>query len=92
MKIEADERSIAADTYQMTLKRLIADNVFAKKTTTDLLAAKDAKVTGELIAQNVFADVIKTNKFYIESITGMKLQTSESIKTRDLIVGGSAKV
>ena len=50
MKIEADERSIVADTYQMTLKRLLADNVFAKKTTTDLLAAKDAKVTGELIS------------------------------------------
>ena len=40
----------------MALKRLLADNVFAKKTTTDLLAAKDAKVTGELGAITVVAE------------------------------------
>ena len=90
MKIEADERRIIADTYQMTLRKLVVDNEFSKKTTTDLLAAKKAQVTDELIAQNIFADTIKTNKFYIESISGMKLRTSESIDTKDLVVGGSA--
>lgn len=50
MKITASPNEIMADTFNMTLRKLTVDNVFSKKDTTDLLAAKDARVTNELIA------------------------------------------
>lgn len=92
MKIEADEKSIIADTFNMTLRRLTVDNAFSKKDTTDLLSAKDARVTHELIAQNVFADTIKTNNFFIETLTGLNIKATSQMTVKDLIVGGFAKV
>ena len=92
MKITASPNEILADTFNMTLRKLTVDNVFSKKDTTDLLAAKDARVTNELIAQNVFADTIKTNKFYIETLTGMNIKATQQMSVKDLIVGGFAKV
>ena len=92
MKIEADEKSIIADTFNMTLRRLTVDNVFSKKDSTDLLSAKDARVTHELIAQNIFADTIKTNNFFIETLTGLNIKATSQMTVKDLIVGGFAKV
>ena len=92
MKIEADDKSIIADTFNMTLRRLTVDNVFSKKDSTDLLSAKDARVTHELIAQNVFADTIKTNNFFIETLTGLNIKATSQMTVKDLIVGGFAKV
>jgi hypothetical protein len=91
-KWDVDSRKIIADTFNMTLRRLTADNVFSKKDSTDLLSAKDARVTHELIAQNVFADTIKTNNFFIETLTGLNIKATSQMTVKDLIVGGFAKV
>lgn len=91
-KITADERSIIADTFKMTLARLDVDNLVAKKEVAELLDAKQVKVTKELIAQDIFADTIKTNKLLLDNITSRELNTSESLTTNDLFVQGSANI
>lgn len=40
----------------------------------------------------MFADTIKTNKFYIETLTGMNIKATQQMSVKDLIVGGFAKV
>lgn len=91
-KVTDNDRTIIADTYKMSLARLVADVVTSKKETTDLLETTDAKVTRELVAQDVYADTIKTNKLYLENISGLNLQAASQMSTKDLIVGGSAKI
>ena len=91
-KITAQERSIIADTFKMTLARLNVDNLISKREISDYVEAKKGKVTGELIANEIFADTIKTNKLYLDSIGSRSLQTSENMTTKDLVVAGSAKV
>ena len=61
-KIDAGDRSIVADTFTMSLKKLAADNAISKKISSELVQAESAKVAQELIANYIFADKIKTNK------------------------------
>lgn len=92
MMIDATKRKIVADTYSMTLARLDVDNLVSKKQFAESVDVKKLKVTEELIGQNIFADTITTNKLYLEDISGLNLRAAESMKTKDLIVGGTAKV
>ena len=91
-KITADTRRIIADTFRMVLARLDVDNLFAKRQVSENIESSKVKVTGELIGQNIYADTIKTNKLLLDSIGSRYLQTSENLTTKDLIVGGSAKI
>lgn len=92
MKIDATTRKIMADTFNMTLARLNVDNLVSKKEYSDSLEAKKVKVTDELIGQNIYADTIKTNKLFLDSIGSRSLQTSDTITAKDLIIGGTAKI
>ena len=92
LKMSSDTRKIMADTFKMTLARLDVDNLFSKRANSDNFEARNVKVTGELIGQNIFADTIKTNKLFLDSVGSRSLQTSESMTTLDLIVNGTAKV
>lgn len=91
-KITADERAIIADTFRMTLSGLKVDTLMSKKETSDLAEFKKVKVTNELIGEKIYADVIKTNSLYIDSIGSRNLQATETMTVKDLIVGGTAKV
>lgn len=92
MKIAADEKSIIADTFKMTLRSLTTDLVTSKKEQSNLVVAKKVNVTDELVGNKIYADVIKTNSLYLDNIQGLNLQAANSLKTTDLIVGGTAKV
>lgn len=92
MKITADEKSIIADTFKMTLRSLTTDLVTSKKEQSNLVVAKKVNVTDELVGNKIYADVIKTNSLYLDNIQGLNLQAANSLKTTDLIVGGTAKV
>ena len=85
-------RSIIADVFKMKLGTLVSDNVHSKTETTDSITAKNAKVTEELTANEIFADTIKTNKLFLENVSGLNLKAAEKLTTLDLVVGGSAKV
>lgn len=91
-KITADERKIIADTFKMTLARLDVDNLVSKKEYANSIEAKKVKVTEEFIGQNIFADTIKTNNLYLENVSGLNLQASSTMKTTDLLVGGTATI
>ena len=91
-KITADERKIIADTFKMTLARLDVDNLVSQKHYANAIDVKKVKVSEELIGQNIYADTIKTNKLFLDSIGSRSLQTTENMTTKDLIVGGSAKI
>ena len=92
MKIDAATRKIIADTFNMTLARLDVDNLVSQKQYANAIEVKNIKVTNELIGQNIYADTIKTNKLFLDSIGSRSLQTSENMTTKDLIVGGTAKI
>lgn len=91
-KVDADTRSVIADTFKMTLARLNVDKLVSKKEVSDFVDAKKVQVTEELVAQEIFADTIKTNRLRLDNICSRGFQASEELTTRDLIVGGSAKV
>ena len=92
MKIDATTRKIIADAFNMSLARLDVDNLVSKREYANFVEAKKVKVTEELIGQSIFADTIKTNSLYLENVSGLNLQASSSMKTTDLIVGGTAKI
>jgi hypothetical protein len=92
MKIDAATRKLIADTFSMSLARLDVGNLVSKNEYADSVEAKKVKVTEELIGQNIFADTFKTNKLFLDSIGSRSLQTSENMITKDLIVGGTAKI
>lgn len=89
LKLDASERQITADTFGMSLKKLVVDNAIAKKLSSELVQTENAKVTGDLISQNLFADVIKTNKLYIEKVSCLQLSTSQQMSVKDLNVLGT---
>jgi len=92
LKITASDRKILADTFRMTLSKLKVGDVVSKTDTSDLVVAKNVKVSGEFIGNSVYADTIKTNSLYLESISGINLKAADSLTTKDLIVGGNAVV
>ena len=90
LKIDADTRSVIADTFKMTLARLDVDNLISKRQIATAIDAKTLKVSGELIGNNIFADTIKTNKLYLDTIGSRSLNSTETMTVKDLIVGGTA--
>ena len=68
------------------------DDIEANKGTFKYLNSEYASVSNELTAKKMFADTISANNFNIGRIVGLNLETSGSLKTLDLIVGGSAKI
>ena len=73
LKMDASTRKIIADTFRMTLARLDVDNLFVKRQVSDIIESKKVKVTEELIGQNIYADTIKTNKLFLDSIGSRNL-------------------
>lgn len=92
LKIDSSDKQIIADTFRMSLRSLVTDLVVSKKEQSDLVVAKKVNVTDELIGNKIYADTIKTNNLFLDNIQGMNLQAANSLKTTDLIVGGSAKI
>lgn len=92
MKVDAESCSIVADRFRQTLDTLVVDQILAKKTTSDLVDAKDMKVTGEFIGNKLFADTIKTSNLYMESFTGINLSATNSITTKDIVINGLANI
>ena len=91
-KITSNERKIIADTFNMALARMDVDTVVSKKEISDLIEAKKVKVSNELIGNSIYASVIKTNKLYLENITGLNIMASNSLVTKDLSVNGGATI
>lgn len=92
MKIVSSTRKIVADTFDMTLARMSVNTLSSITHSAQSLNAVEARVSGELIAQDLFADTIKTNKLYLDTVATRALQTSQELSTKDLIVSGTAKV
>ncbi len=44
------------------------------------------------MGNKIFADTIKTNNIFMENFTGLNITASSSLKVKDIIVGGTAKV
>ena len=91
-KITAPDKSIIADTFNMTLRNLKADLVTSKKEQSNLVVAKKVNVTDELVGNKIYADTLKVNNFYLDNIQGMNFKAANSLSTTDLFVNGSAKV
>lgn len=91
-KIDSRSRKIIADTFKMALARLDVDNLMAKREDATNINTKYLKVEDEFIGNKVYADTIKVNKLFLDSVGSRCMTTSESLMTKDLIVGGSAKV
>ena len=91
-KWDVDSRCIIADTFQMTLANLVADNVSMKKGVATLVQTKDLRVTNEIVGQTIFADIVKTNNIFMENFAAISLNVSNAITTKDLIVNGYAKI
>ena len=91
-KIDSRSRKIIADTFKMVLARLDVDNITAKREDAININTKYLKVEDEFIGNKIYADTIKVNKLFLDSVGSRSMTTSESLTTKDLIVGGSAKV
>ena len=91
-KWDVDSRRIIADTFNMTLAKLISDEVSMKKGVATLVQTKNLQVTNELIGQTIFADTVKTNNLYMENMAALKLNVTKSLTVKDIIVNGYAKV
>ena len=85
-------RQIIADVFKMKLGTLVVDDIHSKTQTSDSFTTKTAKITQELTANEIFADTIKTNKLFLENVSGLNLKAAEKLTTLDLVVGGSAKI
>lgn len=92
LKMSSSGRKIVADTFTMILQYLEVDNVVSKKEVSDLITAKNVKVTGELVGSTVWADTLQSNKLYFKNIAGLNLVTQNMISTKDLDVSGSALI
>lgn len=90
-KISSDDRKVTADTFNMTLRGLDVNYLKAKREDSDLICAKDIKVSGELITNTLYADSVKSSKLFFDKISTNDLLSSQSVTTKDLIVG-NAKV
>lgn len=86
-KISSDDRKVVADTFNMTLRALDVNLLNAKKQTSDLIEAKDIKVSNDLIGKTIYADAIKSNKLFFDKIMSNDLVSQTSVTTKDLIVG-----
>ena len=91
-KIDSRSRKIIADTFKMVLARLDVDNITAKREDAININTKYLKVEDEFIGNKIYADTIKVNKLFLDSVGSRSMTTSESLTTKDLIVGGTAKV
>lgn len=74
----------------MSLARLDVDNLISKHEISDLIDAKTVKVSEELIGNVIYADTVKTNKLYLENITGLSIMASNTLTARDLVVEGTS--
>lgn len=91
-KWDVDSRKIIADTFEMSLSKLVSDNVTMKKGDATLIKSKDLRVTNELIGQTIFADTIKTNNLFMDKIAALNMTVSKALTTKDIIVNGAANV
>ena len=91
-KWDVDSRKIIADTFEMSLSKLVSDNVNMKKGDATLIKSKDLRVTNELIGQTIFADTIKTNNLFMDKIAALNMTVSKALTVKDIIVNGAAKV
>lgn len=90
-KWDVDSRKIIADTFEMSLSKLVSDSVNMKKGEATLIKSKDLRVTNELIGQTIFADTIKTNNLFMDKIAALNMTVTKALTTKDIIVNGAAK-
>ena len=88
-KWDVDSRKIIADTFEMSLSKLVSDNVNMKKGEATLIKSKDLQVTNELIGQMIYADTIKTNNLFMEKIATLNMTVTKALTTKDIIVNGA---
>ena len=89
-KISAPDRKVVADTFTMSLKNLVVDGVSTKKSTVKILNAESAKVSEELIVKELYSDVVKTNKLYIDQFSCLSFNAANQAQIKDLVITGTA--
>lgn len=82
-KITADTRKIIADTFTMTLSKLDTGNLVAKNSKFETITTKNGKVTNEFISESIFANTIKVNKLFLDTVSGLKVCVSESMVAKE---------
>ena len=89
-KWDVDARKIIADTFDMSLEKLVSSEVSMKKGVATLIQSKNLQVTNELIGQTIFADTVKTNNLLMEKMAALNLNVAKALTVKDIIVNGKA--
>lgn len=91
-RVLAEDRTIVADTFSMTLAKLDVDKVRVDNLVADLLKVSNIKLSGKLDTAYVAADEVHTPKVEASQANFAKVRASDSVTTKDLVVSGQTKM
>ena len=84
-KWDVDSRKVIADTFTMSLKKLVVDDIAAKKVASNVVTADTLKATSEIIGQTVFADTVKTNNLFMDTMASLNMRVDKTLTVKDII-------